>query len=187
MTATICFSTSTLLVLIMVSLILWSPVAAVLPSHERYIIRRSLQALDRYKAGEAEIQFAGTVVQLIFPMNDQVPDGSVSTQLFSDSDCSVDISGNDYLVPTIIYDDNPNPDGTKNRQVTIKYDIDPEGIQKSDVWVQDSNDQYFMNFCMSVQLHTGDAETTQVMGTLETVVRLKVDLVGDFGVAVDVM
>lgn len=150
------------------------------------VILRRLQTLGRYDIGQSEISYTGAVIQLAFPLSDQVPDGSVSATTFSDSDCSVDITGNSFLVPSIIYDENPNPDGTKNREVIIKYDIDPEGIQTSDVWVQDEQNQFFMNFCMSINLHSGNADTTSVSKTQETVVRLQVDLMGGFGTEMDV-
>ncbi len=148
--------------------------------------QRRLETLGRYDIGVSKISYTGTVIQLIFPISDQVPDNSVSATTFSDSDCSVDITGNDFLVPTIIYDENPDPDGTKNREVTIRYDIDPEGIQKSAVWVQDEQNQFFMNFCVSISLHSGDAETTSVSKTTETLVQLQVDLIGDFGTEMQV-
>lgn len=151
-------------------------------------VQRILQAaaLDRFQIGDSRITFGGTVIQLIYPLNDLVSDGSVSTQTFL-ADCETNITGNDFLVPSIIYDDNPAPDGTKNRQVTVRYDVDPTAIQETEVWVQDEKKQFFMNFCMSLSLHEGDAETTMEKASLETVVRLQVDLVGDFGVEVDVL
>jgi hypothetical protein len=155
--------------------------ANILPAGRNHAQRTLQEVLDRFEIGESIITFAGTVIQLIFPLNDEVSDGSVSTTIFSDNDCSVDITENEYIVPTIIYDDNPNPDGTKNRRVTVRYDVDPTLIQSTDVWVQNENSQFFMNFCMSLSLHQGDAETSDPISTLETTVRLQVDLVGDFG------
>jgi hypothetical protein len=143
--------------------------------------QRLLQVLGRYDIGESVISYSGTVIQLKFPLSDQVPDGSVSATTYSDSDCTVNITGNDFLVPSIVYDKNPNPDGTKNREVTVRYDIDAQAIQKSAVWVQDDKSQFFINFCMSIDLHSGDAETTGVSQSQETVVRLKVDFIGGFG------
>lgn len=142
---------------------------------------RLLQVMERFQIGESRITFAGILIQLIFPLNDLVPDGSVSTTIFSDDQCSVDIGGNDYLMPSIEYDDNPNPDGTKNRLVTIRYDVDPIKIQDTAVWRQDETSQFFMYFCMGLRLHEGDAETTRISSSIETVVKLQVDLVGDFG------
>jgi hypothetical protein len=146
----------------------------------RILRQRLLQVLGRYDIGESVISYSGTVITLKFPLSDQVPDGSVSATTYSDGDCSVNITGNNFLVPSILYDENPNPDGTKNREVTVRYDIDAIEIQKSDVWVQDQSNQFFMNFCMSVNLHSGDANTTGVSQTQETVVRLKVDFMGGF-------
>lgn len=146
----------------------------------RILRQRLLQGLGRYDIGESVISYSGTVIQLKFPLSDEVPDGSVSATTYSDTDCSVNITGNNFLVPTIVYDANPNPDGTKNREVTVRYDIDAQGIQKSAVWVQDVSNQFFINFCMSIDLHSGDANTTAVSQTQETVVQLKVDFMGGF-------
>jgi len=142
---------------------------------------RRLQIMERFQIGESRIVFNGKVIQLIYPVNDLVTEGSVSTTLFNDRDCSVDIMGNDYLVPTIEYDENPNPDGTKNRQVTIRYDVDPVKVQETDVWVQDESDQFFISFCMGFHLHDGDAETEPSSASIDTLVKLQVDLIGDFG------
>jgi hypothetical protein len=139
------------------------------------------EILTRYQIGESRMHFQGTIVNLIFPVSDLVPDGSISITTYSDTDCTVDITGNDFLVSNVTYDDNPAPDGSKNRDVNIMYIIEPTGIQQSDVWTQDENSQFFMNFCIGINLHTGDANTTNAMTSLETVVLLQVDLLGDFG------
>jgi hypothetical protein len=147
---------------------------------------RVLQVMDRFQIGESKIVFTGTVIELIYPLNDLVADGSVSTTLFSDRDCSVDISGNDYLVPTIVFDENPNPDGTKNREVTVRYDVDPIKVQETDVWLQDETNQFFISFCMGIHLHDGDAEAVAPSASLDTVIKLQVDLMGGFGVELPV-
>ena len=148
---------------------------------------RVLQVLDRYEIGEPKIGFAGKVVQLFFPLADSVPDGSVSVITFSDTDCTVDITGNDYIVPSLIYDENQSPDGSKNREVLLQYDVDPIKIQASDVYIQDERDQFFMNFCVSLRLHAGDAESSTPLATLETIVKLQVDFLGGFSQESDVM
>ena len=108
-------------------------------------------------------------------MNDEVPDGSVSTLpvLYSDNDCSVDIIRNNFLVPVIIniYDNNSNPGG----------------IKKSDVCIDDEANQSFMNFCMTINLHSGAADMIQVLGTLDTAMSLQVDLIGDFASETEVI
>lgn len=141
---------------------------------------RVLQVLKRYEIGSPAIQFAGTIVNVVFPLSDQVPDGSVSTKTFSDTECSVDISRNDFLISTILYDENPSMDGTTLREVTVRYDIDPLKIQQSDVWIQNDNVQFFLQFCMSIHLHTGNASTTPALSSVDTVVLVQVDLRGNF-------
>jgi hypothetical protein len=188
-------SSSVLLVLLVVgafiscsaSPLMGQEAANILLENDNHVQRTLQAALDRWAIGSSRITFAGTVIELIFPLSDEVPDGSVSATTFSDSNCSVNITGNNYIVPSIIYDDNPSPDGTKNRKVTVRYDVDATAIQTTDVWIQDVDDQFFMNFCMSLSLHEGDADTSNTMSTIETVVRLQVDLVGGFGVEVDVL
>jgi hypothetical protein len=149
---------------------------------QEFIPPRELQeVMERFQIGESRIVFTGNVIQLIYPLNDLVAEGSVSTTLFSDDDCSVDILENDYLVPSILFDENPNPSGTKNREVTVRYDVDPVKIQETDVWQQDESNQFFIAFCMGLHLHDGDAETEPEESSLDTLVRLQVDLIGDFG------
>jgi hypothetical protein len=118
--------------------------------------------LTRYEIGESRLTFRGTMVNLVFPVSDLVPDGSISITTYSDTDCTVDITGNDFLVSNVTYDDNPAPDGSKNRDVNLLYTIDPTGIQQSDVWTQDENSQFFMNFCIGINLHPGDANQNSV-------------------------
>ena len=155
-------------------------------NHKIDFLRQLQEVLDRYEIGESRISFSGTIVRLVFPINDLNLDGTVEIATFSDNMCSVNIDGNDYLMPEIIYDENPNPDGSKNREVTIQYTVDPTKIQTTDVWLQESDDTFFMNFCVSFGLKLNDGPNAVTIATLETVVRLQVDLMGDFGVEVEV-
>jgi hypothetical protein len=144
------------------------------------------EALERYEIGGSRIVYQGLKVVLIFPVNDLNEDGSIEITTFSDNQCSVNIDGNDFLMPNITYDDNLDPDGLKNREITIVYTIDPILIQLSDVWIQTENDQFFMKFCVAFGLKLDSAPATAVISTLETVISLQVDLVGDFGESVNV-
>lgn len=149
---------------------------------------RVLQTLGRYDIGSPVIEFEGKVITLAFPLSDQVPDGTVSAKTFSDTTCTVDITGNDFLVPTILYDDDLSSDGDgNNREVSVRYDIHPNKIQQSDVWVQHENDQFFMEFCMRLRLHAGNATTTPSIASVDTTVLLQVDLLGGFASEFSVM
>jgi hypothetical protein len=142
------------------------------------------EALDRYEIGESRIIFAGKSVTLIFPVSDMNEDGSVEIATYSDDQCSVNIEGNDYLMPEIRYDTNPNPDGSKNREITIHYTISPELIQLSDLWLQTDDDTFYIQFCISFSLKLNPDAAP--IANIETIVKLQVDLVGDFGESVNV-
>ena len=144
---------------------------------------------DRYEIGESEITYAGTTVSLAFPLSDLVPDGTVEILTFSDQDCSVDISDNDYLVPEVIYDENPDPTGEKDRNVEVLYTFDPFKIVDKDVWVErDEGQTIFLSFCMAVNLLNGPVgeEGSQAFSRLDTLVFIRVDFEGNFGVSIDV-
>eukprot|EP00529_Nitzschia_sp_RCC80_P003588 CAMPEP_0113492162 /NCGR_PEP_ID=MMETSP0014_2-20120614/27929_1 /TAXON_ID=2857 /ORGANISM="Nitzschia sp." /LENGTH=1134 /DNA_ID=CAMNT_0000385975 /DNA_START=416 /DNA_END=3817 /DNA_ORIENTATION=- /assembly_acc=CAM_ASM_000159 len=144
---------------------------------------------DRYQIGESEIVYGGTTVSLAFPLSDLVPDGTVEILTFSDQDCSVDISDNDYLVPELIYDDNPDPTGEKDRDVEVVYTIDPVKMAGTDVWVErDEGQTIFLSFCMAVNLLNGPVgeEGSQAFSRLDTLVFIRVDFEGSFGDALDV-
>jgi hypothetical protein len=171
----------------------WFPYFIALLALSSPLVRADLQsewgrllqeALDRYEIGESRIIFAGKSVTLIFPVNDMNEDGSVEITTYSDNQCSVNIRDNDYLMPEITYDANPNPDGSKNREITIHYTIVPELIQLSDVWLQDGDDTFFIQFCISFALKLNPFSAP--IANIETLVRLQVDLVGDFGESVNV-
>jgi hypothetical protein len=128
------------------------------------------------------------MVTLVYPLSDLVPNNTVVLITYSDTECSVNVDGNDFIVPDILYDENPLPDGTKNREVTIHYTIDPVKVQESDIWVQRSDDQFFMNFCVGLGLSTGDVSdpNSAVIAQIDTVVLLRVDLLGAFGTELNV-
>jgi hypothetical protein len=144
--------------------------------------------LDRYAIGDSSIDFGGTSVTLIFPLSSLVPNNTVEIITFSDLDCTVDISDNDFLVLDLIYDSNPAPDEFTDREVTLHYTIEPGLMQTSDVWHQDQDDQYFMKFCVGFSLKSGDIsdpDSVTIAG-IDTGVILQVDLLGDFAGSVPV-
>lgn len=138
--------------------------------------------LDRYQVGESTIDFYGMAIKFVYPLSDLVPDDSISIKTYSDTDCSVDISDNTYLTHEIKYDDNPDPTGEKNREVTVIYTFDPEEIRDKDVWVRDENNQVFLTFCTGIVLHTAPL-SDPISGPftqLDTTVFLEVNLEGGF-------
>jgi hypothetical protein len=144
--------------------------------------------LDRYQVGESTINFQGTTIELVYPLSDLLPDNTLVIQTFSDSDCSVDISDNTYLVPTITYDDNPDPTGEKNREVSVLYTIDPKEIQNHPVWIQESSATAFVSFCTAINLYNGDISdpNSGPMARLDTLVYLQVNFEGGFAAEVPV-
>lgn len=139
--------------------------------------------------GEPELIFFGKRIVLKFNFSDQIVDGSLSLDTFGDRNCTININGNDYLVPQFRYDENPSPDGTKNREIELIYDVDPVKVQQSSIWRQNEDDQFFMDFCFIIQLFSGPVEnpTSQLLDTLETEINLRVDLFGDFGADFEVL
>jgi hypothetical protein len=144
--------------------------------------------LDRYEIGDSSIDFGGTTVTLIFPLSSLVPNNTVEIVTFSDLDCTTDITGNDFLVLEIFYDENPAPDEFTDREVTLHYTIEPGLMQTSDVWHQDADDQYFMKFCVGFSLKSGEITDPDsvTISSMDIGVILQVDLLGDFSAAVPV-
>ena len=148
------------------------------------------EVCDRYEIGESEILYAGTTVSLKFPVSDLVPDDTIEILTFSDQDCSVDITGNDYLVPELIYDEvSGDPTGEKDRNVEALYTFNPVKITDKDVWVErDEGQTIFFSFCMAVNLLSGPVgeEGSRPMSRLDTLVFIRVDFEGNFGVELNV-
>lgn len=145
--------------------------------------------LERFEVGESTIEYSGTVIKLVYPVSDLVPDGTIGIQTFSDRDCSVDITGNDYLFNEIRYDENPNPTGEKNREIEVTYAFDPRKIEDKDVWVEkDNGSQYFLSFCTAINLlnKPADEEGSFSMARLDTLVFIQVEFEGGFGEQVNV-
>ena len=148
--------------------------------------QRSLQlgtgVLERYQVGQSKIDFTGVYIELIYPVSDMVPDNSIEVVTFSDTGCSVDITGNNYLKPEITYDDNPNPTGEKNRFVTVVYTIDPKEIQDEAVWIEKADSTVFLSFCSAIKLYNGDISdpNAAAMATLDTNIYLQVNFEGGF-------
>jgi hypothetical protein len=139
---------------------------------------------DRYNIGESVIKYSGVEVKMTFPVNDLVPDNTIEIYTYSDQDCSVDITGNDYLVPTTTYDDNPDPTGEKNRDIEVVYVFDPQKIQDKDVWVERANgNEVYLSFCMTIGLMDKpvDEEGARAMARLDTLVFIQVEFEGGFG------
>ena len=133
--------------------------------------------LERYQVGESTIDFQGTKVTFKYPLSDLVPDNSVVITTYSDLDCTKDISDNNYLVPVITYDDNPDPTGEKNREVTVTYTIDPVEIKDEEVWNDNNAGTVFLTFCTAINLYTGDISdpSSGPYTRLDTGVNLQVD------------
>jgi hypothetical protein len=155
----------------------------------RFLSVRKLQlgtgVLDRYQVGESILGFDGVQIELIYPVSDLVPDNTVLIQTFSDFDCTIDISDNDYLVPTITYDSNPNPTGEKNRNVTVTYSMDANEIINHDVWVEEEETaQAFISFCVAFHLYSGDVDDPNSVSQarLDSGISLKVDFQDGFQV-----
>jgi hypothetical protein len=144
--------------------------------------------LDRYQVGQSTIDFDGVYIDLTYPLSDLVPDNSIVITTYSDRDCTVDITGNNYLTPEIIYDDNPNPTGEKNREVLVQYTIDPKEIQDEDVWIEKDDTSVFVSFCAAINLYTGDISDpgSAPLARLDTVVYLQVNFEGGFNAEVPV-
>jgi hypothetical protein len=132
--------------------------------------------LGEYEIGPNRMQYYANKIDLYFPVNDLVADGAVSVLTFSDSDCSVSIVGNDYLVPEITYDSNPNPTGSSNREIKVQYTIDYDLVEDaSSVYTQLSKGEFKLNFCVSFILLSGPGGNPLSAIDTEITVELKMD------------
>jgi hypothetical protein len=88
----------------------------------------------------------------------------------------------------ISYDDNPNPTGEKNREVTVTYTIDPNEIRDEDVWIDNSDGTVYLSFCTAINLYTGPINDpgSGPYSKLDTVVNLQVDFEGGWDVELPV-
>lgn len=113
------------------------------------------EVLERWQIGNSELDYRGSKITLRYPISDLVPDNTAEIMTFSDEECVDSIFGNDYLVPQMSWDSNPNPDGTKNREVTISYTLDYEKIKNSPVYTEVSEGKLKIQFCVTFVLLNG--------------------------------
>jgi hypothetical protein len=131
--------------------------------------------LGEYEIGVNRMQYYSNKIDLYFPLNDLVADGAVSVLTFSDTECSVSIVGNEYLVPEILYDENPNPTGLSNREVKVEYTIDYNLIKDASIYTQLSKGEFKLDFCISFILLRGPGGNPLSAVDTEITVELKFD------------
>jgi hypothetical protein len=146
------------------------------------------ESLGQYDIGPSTLYYFGTSINLDFTLNALVEEGTVGLKLYSDSDCTQEITDNDYLTPELIFDQDFVQNSTSVRPMRVQLTIIEQRIKQSPVW-QERDDQFFIFFCTKVSLYTADPTSDSgafAISTLETLSQIKVDLVGDFGVDVNV-
>lgn len=135
--------------------------------------------LDRYEIGPNRMQYYSNKIDFFFPVNDMVADGTVSVLTFSDSDCSVSIVGNNYLVSEIKYDSNPSPTGSSNREIKVEYTIEYKLIKEASIFTQLGGGDFKIDFCLSFILLSGPGG--QPISAIDTEVAVEVKWDDAFG------
>ena len=145
------------------------------------------ETLGQYEIGPSTLFYFGTSINLDFTLNALVEEETVAIKLYSDSDCTQDITDSDYLVPELIFDQDFVQNSTSVRPMRVQLTINEGQIKTSPVW-QERDDQFFIFFCTKVSLYTGNVTDPGAVeiSILETLSQIKVDLVGGFGVDVNV-
>jgi hypothetical protein len=146
------------------------------------------ETLGQYDIGASTLKYFGTAIALEFTLNALVEEETVGFKLYSDSDCTQEITDNDYLMPELIFDQDFVKNSTGVRPMKALLTINQQGITTSPVWQQRADDQFFIFFCSKVSLYTGNITDPGAfeISILETLSEIKVDLLGDFGVEVNV-
>jgi hypothetical protein len=147
------------------------------------------ETLGPYDIGPSTLAYGGTSISLEFTLNALVEEETVGFKLYSDSDCTQDITDNDYLMPELIFDQDFVQDPTGVRPMRAQLTVNQQRIQTSPVWQQRAGaDQFFIFFCSKVSLYTGNITDPGAfeISTLETLSEIRVDLLGDFGAVVNV-
>lgn len=134
--------------------------------------------LDRYEIGETFMEYSGSSIVLSYTVSDLLPDNTVDVATYSDPQCTDSIDNSDYLVPVVVYDDNPDPTGLKSRIVKVKYVIDYFKIQDSPVYSKEDNSIH-IDFCTKFILMSDDGN--KAVSTINGVVNFKLDDTGNFG------
>ena len=141
--------------------------------------------LGRYEIGNSTLVYGGMNISMEFQLNDLVPENTVQVTTYSDSACTINITNNTYMVQSLLWGPSTSPDGTKNRNMTVLYQVDPASIKTSPVWKEQGANQYFVSFCVEVALYSGDVynpSSAQII-SVDTTADIRVDLLGNFGVA----
>jgi tetrahydromethanopterin S-methyltransferase subunit F len=77
----------------------------------------------------------------------------------SNSQCSVDISGNPYMLPNLVFDDTPRGDGSGFRYVGLSLETESNLIKSSPIYMEynaDGNLRGQVEFCLRVELRMED-------------------------------
>jgi hypothetical protein len=146
------------------------------------------ETLGQFDIGPSTLFYFGTTLHLDFTLNAMVKEETVSFVLYSDYDCTQEITDNDYLVPEVIFDQDFVQNSTSVRPMRVQFTINQQLMKASPVWQERGDDQFFIFFCSKVSLYTGNVTDPGAVeiSILETLSEIKVDLLGDFGVEVNV-
>eukprot|EP00980_Cylindrotheca_fusiformis_P013314 scaffold3389_cov119-Cylindrotheca_fusiformis.AAC.6 len=134
---------------------IWSSLFIYSSSHALLTFTNAQDVLEQYEIGQNRMRYYSNKIDLYFPVNSMVADGTAAVVTFSDSDCSESIVGNDYLVPEIAYDDNYDPNGLSNREIKVQYTINYEVVEDSPVYTSISDGESKVDFCVSFILLSG--------------------------------
>ena len=66
----------------------------------------------------------------------------------------MDITDNEYIKPSLLFDDTPKGDGNCTRQVAAYYEVDPNLLPFSDIYYIPENDseKAYINYCTRLNI-----------------------------------
>ena len=147
------------------------------------------QSLDLYEITEPKLRYKGLELYLDYKLSNMLQPNQVKVTPFSDHDCMINITeNNDYMVPELIFTSPSNSSssiGATTQTLRVHFTIDPVKIQKTPLWKQEGVDQFFITMCVGLLLYTDNYVTNPdnavAISSLDTLIRVQVDLMGDFG------
>ena len=104
---------------------------------------------------------------LRFDVSDYILDDMLDIEMYAKDDndeCTIDITDNQYLAPTLIFDQNPvKGNGNCTRQVAIAYEADINLLPFSDIYFEPNGGATpYISFCTKLNIYTETEPRQQI-------------------------
>jgi len=145
--------------------------------HDASIDHRQLPAMglvgDRWHLPDPIYYFCDDSAAFVmrFTVSDYISDDMFRWAMYSvddDGNCGEDITGNNYMIPGMVFDETPVGDGSGTRQVGFFLDVNSYLIESSPVykWNHETDNPY-IHFCTQTQIWNDNGSGLQLVNWID--------------------